>query len=325
MVDFLSDMECETRALLEQYRVKYKSKDDLHTLLVKLYTFLEKYIAPQKRGVFLSRELIEKIPTLRKKEQIALEKLQEWTENGEDINGFQSRGLHGNGSRDYQNMLYGVVHLHLTATSDDEVPAIKKDGMAKPGEYILIAKFTPNCAYYIDVIKHPEKKDTEWTSKSTLVILANNWPQLIEGQKLTGMTLCLADGTEIQQNDIMIHQLTTNHINTAIKIGDDLYIPYCPISSSGHSGQAVMKADKTIKEVRILQNHYQNNKDSIETEKAQLLRSNNKHIPAQSDVHLEYFPELKEFCVFDRASKVAWAYRSKQLYLFEEQQTSVNL
>lgn len=49
-VDFRQDLRMWAVNELGKYGVRYKEKDNLQMLLVKLYTFLEKYIAPYMVG-----------------------------------------------------------------------------------------------------------------------------------------------------------------------------------------------------------------------------------------------------------------------------------
>ena len=154
---------------MNYHGIKYKGNDSLEQLLIKLYTFYRKYIVPKKRTVYLAVELSTKLSSLPVTTQKSVKKLSEWITDGVDINGSQSSGLYGQGSRDYQNMLYGVVHLHLSADENDVHPIIKKDRFAKRGKYLLFALFKTDAAYFIDIQPHPSAltsnntSATEWT------------------------------------------------------------------------------------------------------------------------------------------------------------------
>ena len=63
-MDFQADLRRFALEQLEHYGVKYRKKDDLTTLLIKLYTFFEKYIVPREREVLMARELEEKLEQL---------------------------------------------------------------------------------------------------------------------------------------------------------------------------------------------------------------------------------------------------------------------
>ena len=92
-VDFRQDLRMWAVNELKKNGVRYKEKDNLQMLLVKLYTFLEKYIAPYKRTVQLSNELEEKLPDLPEDVRDALGKMAQWVCEGVNINYFQGRGL----------------------------------------------------------------------------------------------------------------------------------------------------------------------------------------------------------------------------------------
>lgn len=180
MINYENDLREIALNLLDSAGVYYKSKDDTNRLVIRYYTFCEKYVFPTRRAVYVSEELQSKIGTLPLAIRAALIKMQQWVEAGEDINCFQSKGLYGKGSRDYQNALYGVIHLHLSASKDDAKPVILNDRFSKRSEYLLFAKFKNDAAYFIDVLHHPEiltpnnQAGIEWTSSTILLILENN-------------------------------------------------------------------------------------------------------------------------------------------------------
>jgi len=319
-VDFRADLRDWTIAQLKSYGVRYKDKDDLTTLLVKYYTFLNKYIVPQKRMVLFSKELIRKIFGLPLAVQGSLKKLIQWINMGVNINCFQGRGLYGAGSRDYQNLLYDVVHLHLSANENDILPIIKKDGFAKPGEYILIACFTKEHAFFIDVIPHPEpfipgkRLTTEWISKEIAKIIVHNWPELVEHKKIKGISsLCDKDGNRISLTDGEIATLTASHINTFTEIDDSLYMLGEGTTASGISTRALRYADKTIHEAILIQKHYEENREQLCTEVMSIINKCNMHSPTKLDFHFQYIDDLGHFAVVERCSNIVYDYKKGTL------------
>lgn len=308
MIDFEKDLREIVTSTLDRYHVKYKNKDDLQTLLIRLYTFWEKYIEPRKRDVLMSQELKSELAIHPKSVQISLDKMSEWIRTGVDINCFQSRGLYGKGNRDYQNMLYGIVHLHLSANKDDIGPVVKKDGFAKPGQYILFAYFTETSAYFIKVLKHPESfgKDgnisVEWISKDLISIIEHNWPELLAGKRIEGAILCDKEGTPLNIDDNTIAALSTNHINTFVNLGNTLYMPGLGIMSSGDSASSVLKSNRMLNNVKRAQNFYVKNEMSLHEHFIGILNRNNRPVPSAFDVHYEYFEPLNCFLIVDRNS-----------------------
>lgn len=135
MIDFEKDLYIYTVSQLKNFGIKFREKEKLDKLLIKLYTFWQRYIPPVKREVKVSKELSQLLPTLPNFVQDAIERMTFWIQCGINVNCFQSRGLYGQGNRDYQNMLYGIVHLHLSASKNDDVPQIVDGKFAKPAKY----------------------------------------------------------------------------------------------------------------------------------------------------------------------------------------------
>lgn len=284
----------------------------MRTLLIKLYTFWEKYVTPVERTVNYSEEIKQKQNKLPIEVQEAVCKMAEWVHDGIDINCFQSRGLRGKGSRDYQNMMYGIIHLHLSAKKDDTRPVVKKDGFAKSGKYLLYASFTKDQAYFIDVREHPKNDDSgkvEWTSRSLLEIIVHNWPDLRKMNIFKGAVLCDSDGNQISIDDNMIAQLAKNHINMMIPVEGGLYIPSFGYMNSGDSASVAMKVNRIINEAVQAQITYERNPDKIQSEFKRMLKKYGRDIPEEYDLHYEYIGDLKNFAIIDRNSKIAWDFR----------------
>lgn len=267
---------------------------------------------PVKRTVNYSEEIKQKQNKLPIEVQEAVWKMAEWVRDGVDINCFQSRGLRGKGSRDYQNMMYGIIHLHLSAKKDDTRPVVKKDGFAKSGKYLLYASFTKDQAYFIDVREHPKNDDSgkvEWTSRSLLEIIVHNWPDLRKMNIFKGAVLCESDGNQISIDDNMIAQLAKNHINMMIPVEGGLYIPSFGYMNSGDSASAAMKVNRIINEAVQAQITYERNPDKIQSEFKRMLKKYGRDIPEEYDLHYEYIGDFKNFGIVDRNSKIAWDFR----------------
>lgn len=316
--DFLLDLRQATTDQLDRYHVHYKKKDELHALIVKLYTFWDKYIQPKHRLVKYSVQLEQKLPSLPMQIQEALDKMQQWCEQGVDINGFQGRGLYGQGSRDYQNMLYGVVHLHLSAKKSDPAPVLKKDGFAKPSRYLLYAVFTDKTAYFLDVETHPDSKGPDadrWTSLRFLEIM-EQWPELVQGRKIEGMKLCDGAGNEIHLGDEELAELTRNHINAFLPTKQGAYLSvHGGLMASGDSMETMLKADKMMRTVQLVTRRYQADRKQLHDAFAQVLEAAGSPVPAEYDLHFVYVPILRRFAVVDRRTGVIWDHSRGQVWL----------
>lgn len=319
-VNFKKDLKDFVLSQLDYYEVKYKKNDDLLTLLTKYFTFSSKYIVPQRRTVNISIELSEQMVSLPVDTQKALLKLINWVNNGVDINCFQSGGLYGYGSRDYQNTLYGIVHLHLSASEDDVLPVIKKGRMAKRGKYLLFALFVPEKAYFIDVIEHPEAftknntKATEWTSANMLRIIENNWPDLLASKRIDGISMCNSHGEPVEQTDADIATLTANHINTFVAGKDGIYSMKPGITTSGDSVEAVMSAQKEIGTAKWWEKEYNEHKESIHTALQKVWHNYNIEAPSEFDIHYDYVESLNRHIAVERCTGVAIDLDSRMVY-----------
>ena len=306
MINYENDLREIAINLLDSAGVYYKNKDDTNRLLIRYYTFCEKYVFPKKRAVYVSEELQSKIGTLPMDICAALIKMQQWVEAGEDINCFQSKGLYGKGSRDYQNAMYGVIHLHLSASKDDAKPVILNDRFSKHSEYLLFAKFKNDAAYFIDVLHHPEiltpnnQAGIEWTSSTILLILENNWPELIENTKIQGATMIVGAGKPYNQTDLDIAALTANGITTFIQGKDGLYLPNLCVASSGDSIMAVKRATNLWNKCAAYKKWYDEHYMEVWQDFERMLTSLKKEIPDSFDIHIDLLEDLNLLVFRDR-------------------------
>ena len=321
MIDFEADLKELVIKELEYFKIKYSKKDDLFKLLIRYFTFRNKYIIPQKRKVYISSELAAKLLQLPLDTQESLEKMYNWVNEGIDINCFQGRGLYGQGSRDYQNMLYGIVHLHLSANKKDVIPVVKKDGFAKAGRYLLFALFKEAEAYFIDIVPHPssltvENIETEWTSAKVIKIIESNWPSLLDNTCIKGASLCDGNGEIIEQTDYDIAALTAHHITTFIQGKEGLYFTNFGVTTSGDSTMAVMSAQKFINNARRYQLWYTENEVQIQDTFYLMLKNNGQIVPEKYDIHLDYMSCLNRQVILDRKSGVGIDPTDGNVYLF---------
>lgn len=320
MINYENDLREIALNLLDSAGVYYKKKDDTHRLLIRYYTFCEKYIFPKKRVVYLSEELQSKIGTLPTNVCDALIKMQQWVETGEDINCFQSKGLYGKGSRDYQNALYGVIHLHLSASKDDSKPVIRSDRFSKRSEYLLFAKFKNDTAYFIDVLHHPEvltpnnQAGIEWASSAILLILENNWPELIENTKIPGATMIVGAGNPYNQTDLDIAALTANGITTFIQGKEGLYLPNLGVASSGDSTMAVKQATNLWNKCASYKLWYDEHYIEVWQDFERMLTSLKKEIPDSFDIHIDLLEDLNLLVFQDRITGSAYDPERGTLY-----------
>ena len=320
MIDFLSDLKEEAIDILQQHGVRYHINDSTHEILIRLFSFQARYISQRKRTVMLSNELNQKILTLPPKVNCAIHKMIGWAEQGVDINSFQSSSLHwSGGNRDYQNSLFGTVHLHLSADEADTLPVVKKNGFSKRSGQVLIARFQEDYAYFIDVMDHPGREDPAWTSKTILQIMKDNWPKLVEPFVLRNAALCTESGMKVEIGNEELFQLTSNGVNALMTVDDGVvFAPNGGVVLNGTNMLAVNKADKCCNEALSVQKLYEKNKKMLRRQARKMLIEERIPVPRKSDVHFEFFEELGRFAVFNRAFKIAWDYTENRLIHFPD-------
>lgn len=320
MINYENDLREIALNLLDSVGVYYKNKDDTNRLLIRYYTFCEKYVFPKKRVVYVAEELQSKIGTLPMDIRAALIKMQQWVEAGEDINCFQSKGLYGKGSRDYQNAMYGVIHLHLSASKDDSKPVIQSDRFSKRSEYLLFAKFKNDVAYFIDVLHHPEdltpnnQAGIEWKSRSILLIIEKNWPDLLENIKVPGSASTVCDVKPNFQSDLDIAALTVSGITTFIHGENGVYLPNLGVASSGDSTMAVQRALNLRNTCVSYKLWYEAHYTEVQQDFKKMLASLNKEIPDSFDVHIDLLEDLGIIIIRDRVTGAAYDPASGALY-----------
>lgn len=321
-VNFCEDLKETVSNWMCRYGIRFKKKDELRDLLIKYFSFHQKYVEPRRRSVYVSKEIIEKLPSFPQFTREALGKIKEWVQQGVDINCFQGRGLYGDGSRDYQNMLYGIVHLHLSARADDIFPQKRKDGFSKPAEYLLFALFKNDAAYFLDAVPHPEtlspnNPDTEeWTSSRYIQIIENNWPKLLNAARLPATALRDGTGNPIKLSDQDIAHLAVNHIVTAIEGNRGIYMLGLGFTASGDSVNAVISARELINSATECQLIYRKDRAKIQSLFSEMLCDAGKSVPDKFDIHYDYIPDLRKWVVLDRISGAALDMTDGSGYLF---------
>lgn len=309
MVDFLEDLRTDVMRRLDQYGVKYRETMDLERLSILLFTFLNRYIDPHRRQVFVSRELTKSLPGLPAAVQQAVEKMRVWISEGVDVNCFQSRGLYSGGNRDYQGILYGVVHLHLSARREDQRPAIKKDGFAKPSEYVLYAYFTKESAYLLMVVRHPANSSddfVQWVRRRQLEIMLDDWPGMVEKRALKGFKACDGSGQTVDLRDEDIAALIKGHINMPICVREFMFFPERGIAASGDDALAVRRATYLHNMAAKAQLAYEEKERRGQSPFSKEPGEERRSGPALVDVHLVYSEEAKKYVVMDRLSGRVW-------------------
>ena len=213
-----------------------------------------------------------------------------------------------------------MIHLHLSASKDDSKPVIRSDRFSKRSEYLLFAKFKNDTAYFIDVLHHPEvltpnnQAGIEWASSAILLILENNWPELIENTKIPGATMIVGAGNPYNQTDLDIAALTANGITTFIQGKEGLYLPNLGVASSGDSTMAVKQATNLWNKCASYKLWYDEHYIEVWQDFERMLTSLKKEIPDSFDIHIDLLEDLNLLVFQDRITGSAYDPERGTLY-----------
>lgn len=150
------------------YRIPRSDNADQVTL--KYYNLLKRYIEPQRRRVWYSREF-----TCPQAHEPALRQLIKLIEKGDDINVYQSKELRKPQFKDWLLNDWGVHHLHLGST-------LRSDGLIDRTGPLLFARVDPSDVYLLTVGAHGD-----WTKQEFVRILHRNWPEVMAKYRIHGV------------------------------------------------------------------------------------------------------------------------------------------
>ncbi|MDH6352161.1 MULTISPECIES: hypothetical protein [unclassified Brevibacillus] len=213
--------------------------------IIKYFTFLRKLGGKtQGRQVYKSKEF--SCPTVH---LAGLNQLIETLKNGKDISPYLSKKVENISKIDGMFNDWGVLHLHLG------------DRLEKTGRYIertgplLFLYLMPESAFLINIYQHKE-----WTHKSILQTVYDNWPELIESYIIpdsTGVTHALTESQHLDAREagsLVLMELTKSS-------GEKFAImpPGLGITSSGDPIQDVRYFDTIINKLRTLEDFFREN------------------------------------------------------------------
>ena len=186
------------------------TKYDAMQFLILCFDYFNQAISNEPKTVLYSQELEQKLDLLPNNVKFGLNKLHNMIEAGEDVSRLQSRKrtkkitLHTNYSKnDFQYQLYGITHFRLPIQNN--------------ASYLLFALFKNNIAYFIDISEHSKAC---WFTRHLLVVIENNWMDLISIYKLPeGTKMC----TPISDEGIKV--LAKKGISTFIETKNGIYMP----------------------------------------------------------------------------------------------------
>lgn len=242
--EFFQNLEAIAKDLIKIYALKFKSEvTHLADPVQRWMDFRLRYIEPEKRKVFASKEFPSALPNTVVN---GLKMLMRKIKAGHDINGYQSKGfikfndVGGNNKAKRTDLLWadwGIHHLHISDMSplNNEFFAPRK---CSDGEnWLLFCFFLQGQVFFIDIKKHDETG--LFQDYGLLEKIYANWPGYLERFELKGIK---GSGYEHRRSAEELEQIRSAGGNPIIEIDGKAFIsPTGGITTGATSGGVMQK------------------------------------------------------------------------------------
>lgn len=183
-------------------KMGYKSKEGGYTSY-DYHKAMKKLISRYPRRIYYSKEFI-----CPRECKAALGRLTEVIENGGDLVPYMSKQVIDPSINDGLLNDWGIYHFHLNLEKDTATRFIKRS------DWLLLAFFNDEGAYFLNI--YPHKKPFLWTHMKLVKILQNNWPDLIEKNRLKGVV-----GLSEKLDDESYAKLRKANALTFVELGEN--------------------------------------------------------------------------------------------------------
>lgn len=246
-MDFVSDWQEIMIGDMTADGLQFSNSMPKDSLVIRYFTFLRKKggLTPRPRRVHRSNEFLCPPDRLT-----GLNRLVNVLEKGQDISPYLSKQVDNISSIDGMFNDWGVLHLHLGDRPD------ARDGrfIARTGP-LLFLYLMKDDAYLINVYEHGD-----WTDKSILQTVYDNWPELLKPFVLEGVIGLSQQNTEEQHAS-----LRNAGVSVILELkdvnGDTLVIapPVLGITTSRDAMQDVRAYQGQVKELRKIEEYVHEN------------------------------------------------------------------
>ena len=220
--------------LVRQGNISSSLQNDYEDYLINLYFNIKaKTIPPVKRTVHKCTSFV--VPP---QYQEAVATIETAISNGEDLFPRLSRQIFKADFKDMMMFDFGITHLHLGMTPDQN-----HAGLVQGGSDVLYAMFTPTDAYLIKIGPHGL-----WNDRQLLIDIDNSFPNALDPYKTFGRP-------EPEYSDDDRLMLKKENINTSFMVNNKhIMPPGMGMNAAGTSMQATMQLCFMRKNVQRLQN-----------------------------------------------------------------------
>lgn len=181
---------------------------------------------------------------------------------------------------------WNIQHFHLSRHLGDAEFVARSD-------YELFVYLTDNIAYLIQI--YPHKKKNLYSTQEMVKIIWNNWPHLLEKNRLHGILSQKID-------DEAYAKLRKANITTAVQVNDEEAL--CLIGggymSNGFSTEAIRNADSWFNLMKRRERGFVENIEGI----LHVIKQVNGLVKNDLDIHLLWFDNDKSDTMFDKMNQV---------------------
>lgn len=215
--DFVSDLKDGIERYFDEHGIRYTRSDTASPVAVveRYFYSIAKMIDTRPRRVHCSAELETTLETLARHYVTPIQAIKARFELGHDLSEFLSKGASDAKINDGLLSDFGVHHFHLGTKPTQSSRHVERT------DYLLFVHVRPCDAYFLDVRKHPNRRDSTdfgWSDVDILNIIDSNWPEVLKPYILPGVK-----GSTL--TDEQRKELRSKNVNVVTQIGDKTIAP----------------------------------------------------------------------------------------------------
>jgi len=232
-------------------RMGYKPKAGGYNSL-DYHKAMKKLIPVHPRKVYYSKEFL-----CPDECEGALRKLVADIESGKNLLPYMSKRVANPTFNDGMLNDWGIHHFHLNKDIE------KETGFVKRSDWLLLAFVNEEAVYFLNVFPH--KKSYLWSHIKLIEIIDNNWPELIDKNRLEGVV-----GLTEKLDDKTYSKLRKANVSTFVELGENKVFGLIGggYASDGSSTEAVRTSDYWYNYIRKIELYI---RDEYQSLKRQML------------------------------------------------------
>ena len=245
----LNDLEHLIQSRFDELGIHCEKSLSINELAQRYFEMCMRMVDLKPRRLHFSDQVkaalkrLDRETTNRSKHPVvhAVRRLGRTFQEGGDVNKSLSQNIQHASSFDGLFWHYGIHHFHLGKKQE-------QDRFDKRSKYLLYAVVRPNDVYFIDVRRHPRKRNrSEWVREALLETIDNNWPFILNKYTVNNVK---GDNLTDEQKS----ELRRKNINFFPEINGKAIMPiYGGLTGAGRSALCLRFADELVFEL----NHHE--------------------------------------------------------------------